>query len=92
LQAKAGDVSGEVNSKVDELLGQAKDAFEMPYYELGSKDPRYISSYVIAVSGRFTENAREKIVEKIPKLLVGSVYFLDRQRIEELVLRYWHKR
>jgi len=44
LQAKAGDVSGEVNSEVDELLGQIKDAFEMPYYELGSKDPHYIST------------------------------------------------
>ena len=42
LQAKAGDVSGEVNSAIDEILGQVKDAFVMPYYELGSREPRYI--------------------------------------------------
>ena len=91
LQAKAGDVSGSVNAAIDELLGQIKDAFAMPYYELGSKDPRYISTFIIAVSGKFTENAREKIVEKMPKGVIGSVYFLDKERISELVERYWKK-
>lgn len=91
LQAKAGDVSGSVNAAVDELLGQIADAFSMPYYELGSKDPRYISTFIIAISGKFTENAREKIVEKMLKGVVGSVYFLDRDRITELVERYWKK-
>jgi len=89
LQAKAGDVSGGVNSQIDELLGQISDAFSMPYYELGSKEPRFISTFVIAISGSFTENAREKIVEKMPKGVIGSVYFLDRARITELVERYW---
>jgi hypothetical protein len=89
LQAKAGDVSGEVNSAVDELIGQARDAFSMPYYELGSSDPRYISSFVVAISGRFTANAKEKIVYKLPKGLVGSVLFLDRESILELIDRYW---
>ena len=52
---------------MDELIGQATDAFSMPYYELGSGDPRYISSFVVAISGRFTANAKEKIVYKLPK-------------------------
>jgi hypothetical protein len=89
LQAKAGDVKGGVNAAIDELLGQLEDAFAMPYYELGSREPRYISTFVIAISGSFTENAREKIVEKTPKGLIGSVYFLDRERITELVDRHW---
>jgi hypothetical protein len=92
LQAKAGNISGGVNSAIDELLGQLSDAFTMPYYELGSKEPRYISTFVIAISGSFTENAREKIVEKIPKGAMGSVYFLDRERITELAERYWSGR
>ncbi|MEK6407665.1 MAG: hypothetical protein AABN34_11935 [Acidobacteriota bacterium] len=90
LQAKAGDVRGGVNAAIDELLGQIADAFAMPYYELGSREPRYISTFIIAISGSFTENAREKIVEKMPKGLIGSVYFLDRERITELVERYWN--
>ncbi len=90
LQAKAGDVSGGVNSQIDELVGQIDDAFSMPFYELGTTDRRFISTFVIAISGRFTENAREKIVEKIPCSLLGSVWFLDRTRIDELIDRYWH--
>jgi hypothetical protein len=89
LQAKAGDVSGGVNAAIDELLGQIADGFAMPYYELGSKEPRYISTFVVAISGRFTENAREKIVEKMPRGTIGSVYFLDREAITELVERHW---
>jgi hypothetical protein len=89
LQAKAGDVSGGVNAAIDELLGQISDAFAMPYYELGSKEPRYISTFIIAISGRFTANAKEKIAEKMPKGISGSVYFLDRESITELVERYW---
>jgi hypothetical protein len=89
LQAKAGDISGGVNAAIDELLGQLEDAFSMPYCEIGSKEQRFISTFVIAISGNFTENAREKIVEKMPKGCIGSVYFLDRERITELVERYW---
>lgn len=89
LQAKAGDVKGGVNSTIDEIIGQLSDAFAMPYYELGSNEPRYISTFVIAISGAFTENAREKIVGKMSKGVIGSVYFLDRERITELVEKYW---
>lgn len=89
LQAKAGDVGGGVNAAIEEILGQVEDAFTMPYYELGSKEPRYISTFIIAISGRFTANAREKIAEKMPKGILGSVYFLDRESITELVERYW---
>jgi hypothetical protein len=92
LQAKAGNVSGGVNAQIDELIGQVNDAFSMPFYELGSADKRYISTFVIAISGQFTENAREKIVEKIPAPLLGSVWFLDRTRIDELIERYWHNK
>jgi hypothetical protein len=89
LQAKAGDVSGEVNSAIDELVGQADDAFKMPYYDIASAEPRFISSFIIAISGRFTSNAKEKIVHKIPRGLHGSLLFLDREAILELINRYW---
>lgn len=92
LQAKAGNVSGGVNSQIDELIGQLGDAFSMPYLEIGSNEERYISTFVIAISGVFTENAREKIAAKIPKGTIGSVLFLDRYRVMELVERYWHSR
>jgi hypothetical protein len=89
LQAKAGNVSGEVNSAIDELVGQADDAFRMPYYDIASTEPRFISTLVVAISGRFTANAKDKIVNKIPRGLHGSLLFLDRESIMELVGRYW---
>ena len=89
LQAKAGDITGEVKSAIDQIVGQADDAFKMPYYDLSSAEPRYISTFVVAASGRFTANAREKIIYKIPRGLHGSMLFLDRETIFELVERYW---
>ena len=91
LQAKAGNISGEVNSETDELLGQIADAFAMPYYSIGSNEPHFISTFIIAISGHFTENAREKIVQKMAKGLVGSVFFLDRESLDELIERFWKK-
>ena len=89
LQAKAGDITGEVNSVIDQIVGQADDAFKMPYYDLSSAEPRYVSTLVVAASGRFTANAREKIIHKVPRGLFGSMLFLDRESILELVERYW---
>ena len=89
LQAKAGDITGEVNSVIDKIVGQVDDAFKMPYYDLSSAEPRYISTFIVATSGRFTANAREKIIHKASPGLHGSMLFLDRESILELVERYW---
>ena len=89
LQAKAGNVTGEANSMIDKIVGQADDAFGMPYYEISSVEPRYISTFIVAISGRFTSNAREKMVQKVSPGLTGSLLFLDRESIMELVERHW---
>ena len=89
VQVKAGDVSGEINSKLDEIIGQIEDAFKMPYFSLNPKSPNYITTVLIIISGRFTENAKEKIRYKLDKRLYGSVYFMDKQDILELVQKYW---
>ncbi len=47
----------------------------MPYYEIASTEPRYISTFIVAISGRFTSNAKEKIVHKIPRGIHGSLLF-----------------
>lgn len=89
VQAKAGNVSGGVNSAIDEIIGQINDAFAMPFYELGARDPRHISTLAIAISGSFSGNAKEKIIEKIPNEFAGSLIFLDRTSIQELMGRFW---
>jgi hypothetical protein len=89
VQVKAGDIRGGVNSEVDEIIGQLEDAFSMPYYDFGADAPCYISTFIIATSGRFTENAKDKIAKKVRRGLYGSVWFLDRERILELLERWW---
>lgn len=92
LQAKAGNVRGNVNSEIDEIIGQIEDAFTMPYYPLGSEMPHYISTLIIAISGKFTANAKEKIAEKIRSRRLGSVYFFDKEKVLELIEIYWNKK
>ncbi len=90
LQAKDGDMSGRVNSAVDEIIGQLEDAFAMPYQERDSRDLRYISHFIVAISGDYTENALEKIREKVKlKGRSGSVYFWHRTKIQELIQIAW---
>jgi hypothetical protein len=40
----------------------------------------------------FTDNAKEKLANKIPKGVYGSVYFLDKENILELIEQYWLRR
>lgn len=91
LQAKAGNISGKVNSDIDELIGQIEDAFCMPYYSLGSKNENYISVFIIAISGKFTNNAKEKIMHKVNNRfgkLMGAIEFLDKEKLIEIHSKY----
>lgn len=89
VQVKAGNMRGNVNADIDEILGQIEDAFAMPYFEVSANEERRINTFIIAISGKFTENAKEKIANKINPILTGSVYMLDREKILELIERYW---
>lgn len=91
VQVKAGNISGKVNSQIDEIIGQIQDAFRMPYYDINSKSPCYISTFLIVISGNYTENAKEKILHKVDKGLHGSVYFIDQQHVLELIEKFWTK-
>lgn len=70
LQAKAVSLSGGVNSQIDEIIGQIEDAFNMLYYEIDSKDEIYISTFIIATSGNFTDNAKDKIIHNVKRGLI----------------------
>ncbi len=90
LQAKAGSLSGKVNSDIDIIIGQLNDAFSMPYHEISANEKRYISTFIIAISGSFTDNAKDKIAQKIPPHFRGNVYLLDRDKIMELIEKFWN--
>lgn len=89
LQVKAGNMRGNVNSDIDEIIGQLSDAFSMPYVDTSANEMRYVSTFIIAISGNYTENAKEKITQKIPRHFKGSIYFIDKDKILELIEKYW---
>ncbi|MBI5057303.1 MAG: restriction endonuclease [Nitrospirae bacterium] len=81
-QVKFGDVSGGADSDIDKIIGQAEDAFKMPFYDIYSRRKQRISKLAIIISGKFTENATEKICEKIEShSLKNNLIFVDRDRL-----------
>jgi hypothetical protein len=84
-QVKYGDVDGGAGSAVDKLINQADDAFKMPFYDIYTRQQQRISKLVIIASGKFTENAIEKICGKIEShALRNNLIFVDGDKIDTL--------
>jgi hypothetical protein len=88
VQVKAGDLSGEAGAEIDKIIAQIDDAFKMHYIDTTSKEKRFISDLIIAISGRFTNNAEDKIIEKVTQ---RNIYFLSIDKIQELLTAYMKK-
>ena len=89
VQVKAGDITGEAKSELDKLIGQIDDAFELSYIDIHARETRRITDLIIAISGKFTGNAPQKIYEKIHQ---RNVHFFDIDRIKELLVKYVNKK
>lgn len=88
-QVKYGNVDGGAGSEIDKLISQADDAFKMPFYDIYTRQQQRICKFVIIASGKFTENAIEKICEKIEShSLRNNLVFLDGDKIETLAERF----
>ena len=88
-QVKFGDISGAAEADVNELIAQADDAFKMPFYDLYTKQKQRISKLAIVISGKFTENAIEKICEKIESHATrNNVVFIDGEKLSTLAERF----
>ena len=88
VQVKAGDLSGEVGSEIDKIIAQIDDAFTMSYIDTTNREKRYISDLIVAISGRFTNNAEDKIMQKVQQ---RNIYFLSLDKIQELLTAYMKK-
>lgn len=88
VQVKAGDLSGEAGSEIDKIIGQIGDAFSMSYIDTTSREKRYISDLIIAISGRFTDNAKDKIIEKVNQ---RNIHFFDIDKVQELLALHMKK-
>ena len=89
VQVKHGDVSGGANSLIDSILGQIEDAFRMPFYDIYTRQQQRISRLLIVISGKFTNNAIEKICESIQTHAVrNNTIFVDAEKIQTLAERF----
>lgn len=88
-QVKFGDVSGNALGEVNELITQSKDAFQMPFYDVYTRQKVRISKLVIAISGKFTSNAIDKIVDGLTDYpLKNNLIFIDGEKVQTLMARY----
>ena len=88
-QVKFGDVAGGANAEIDEILAQIDDAFKMPFHDLYTKQRQRIAKFAIIISGKFTENAIEKICDKIESGAVrNNLVFVDGEKLATLAERF----
>lgn len=86
VQAKIWNISWKVNWSIDELIWQISDGFWMKVPSLDAKDKVSISEFIIATNWLYTENATEKIIEKITEASQrNNITFLDKEKIESLL-------
>lgn len=91
-QVKFGDVKGGANSDIDAIFSQIEDAFKMPFYDLYTKTRVRPSKVCVIISGKFTENAIEKICDKIEShAMKNNILFIDGERIDTLSERFRRK-
>lgn len=67
VQIKFGDISGEANGTLDVILNQIDDAFRMHYIDVSENREQNILQLLIICSGKYTRNAKEKILKKLDK-------------------------
>lgn len=89
FKLKLETYQGEAGAEIDKIIGQIDDAFSMPYIDTTSREKRYISDLIIAISGKFTGNAEDKIIEKIHK---HNIYFFNIDKIQELLTHHMKKK
>lgn len=88
-QVKYGDISGGANSDIDLIISQIDDAFKVPFYDVYTRRKQRISKLLIVISGRYTENAIEKICEKIESYAIkNNVVFIDGEKINTIVEKF----
>ncbi len=86
VQVKVGDVSGEAGGELRTIVDQVQTAFEHSIIDLGAMGRVSTSEFVVLISGRFTRNAQERILEGIKDpVWRANVFFLDRIGIDGIL-------
>jgi hypothetical protein len=86
VQVKVGDVSGAAGGPLRQLLDQVQMAFEHPIIDLGTMGRVAMSEVIVIISGRYTSNAKERILDGIrDPVWRTNVFFLDRDGVKGIL-------
>ncbi len=86
VQVKIGDVSGTAGGVLRTILDQVQAAFEHPIIDLGAMGKVSTSEVIVLISGSFTNNAKERILDGVrDSVWRENTSFLDRTGIEGIL-------
>lgn len=85
LQAKVGPINGGSSGNIGNLIEQAELALEMKYHYDYEGTDEYLSEIYIVTNGKITDSASNQIKGRIHNRLKGSVYFVDGEKVIELI-------
>lgn len=83
VQVKYGDISGESNRLITDLVNQIPVAFSVPYKDTPLESDEYINELYIICSGKYTNNAIT-IIESQLGSNKYNVHFWDGEKVLEL--------
>jgi len=92
IQFKKGDLvysSGGSKGSVKEVKNQAEEAFEKEVHDLDEHSTRYISRFVVAVTGDINEPARKFIGRARQKGSDRRIDYWTGDRLAEYIQQYW---
>ena len=84
VQAKAGNLSGSANTNIDEIVTQIDMAFDIPYKLIDGTEI-YVSKVIIAISGNFTDNAKERIYRKVNRYKFSNLIFIGKKELNSII-------
>lgn len=85
VQVKAGKISGSVNSDIQELINQINMAFTVPYKLIDGTNV-YMAKVIIAISGNYSENAQEIILNQMDRYKLSNIIFLGKKELSSICL------
>ena len=86
VQVKVGNVSGTAGGILRTILDQVQMAFEHPITDLGAMGKVSTSEVIVLISGHFTNNAKERILDSMrDPVWRANTFFMDKTGIEGIL-------
>lgn len=85
VQVKAGNLSGSANTDIIEIVNQIDMAFDVPYKLIDGSEI-FVSKVIIAISGNFTDNAKERIYRKLERYKFSNLIFIGKHELNSICI------